>query len=69
MPLPAIPPLVMWTMGALGITALARLIVREHRRVNAELDAMRSATVVEKAELARNKTLRRDPRTGVYRPD
>jgi hypothetical protein len=69
MPLPAIPPLVMWTMGALGITALARLIVREHRRVNAELDAMRSATVVEKAERARNKTLRRDPRTGVYRPD
>ena len=29
----------------------------------------RSATVVEKDERARNTTLRRDPRTGVYRPD
>jgi hypothetical protein len=70
MPLPVIPPLVIWTLGALGVTALARVLVREHRRINEELDAARSAAAVtEKAERAHNPTLRRDPRTGVYRPD
>lgn len=69
MPLPAIPPLVIWALGALGVTALARVLVREHRRVNDELEAARNSVLTEKAEKARARTLRRDPRTGVYRPD
>lgn len=69
MPLPAIPPLVIWALGALGVTALARVLVREHRRVNEELEAARNSVLTEKTERARAPTLRRDPRTGVYRPD
>jgi hypothetical protein len=69
MPLPAIPPLAIWALGALGVTALARVLVREHRRINEELDAARNTVLTEKAEGARNPTLRRDPRTGIYRPD
>lgn len=66
MPLPVIPPLVLWTIGALGAAALVRLIAREHRRVNDELARVR-ATPVSKNERANYRTLRRDPRTGVYR--
>jgi hypothetical protein len=66
MPLPVIPPLVLWTLGALGAAALARLIAREYRRVNAELEQAR-ATPVQKDERAKYRTLRCDPRTGVYR--
>lgn len=69
MPLPAIPPLVMWALGALGVTALGRVLVREHRRINEELDAARNSVLTEHAERARAKPLKRDPRTGVYRPD
>ena len=43
-----------------------RLIAREHRRVNAELERVRT-TPVQKDERAKYRTLRRDPRTGVYR--
>ena len=66
MPLPVIPPLVLWTLGALGAAALVRLIAREHRRVNTELERVRT-TPVQKDERAKYRTLRRDPRTGVYR--
>ena len=69
MPLPFLPPLVLWTLGALGAAALVRLIAAEHRRINAELERAR-ATPVRKGGRARYRTLRRDPRTGVYRePD
>lgn len=66
MPLPVFPPLVLWTLGAFGAAALVRLIAREHRRINAELESAR-ATPVGKSERANYRTLRRDPRTGVYR--
>jgi hypothetical protein len=66
MPLPVIPPLVLWTLGALGAAALLRLAMREHRRINAELERAR-ATPVNKSERINYRTLRRDPRTGVYR--
>ena len=65
MPLPVIPPLVLWTLGALGAAVLAKLALREHRRINAELERVR-ATPVDKKERAQYRTLRRDPRTGVY---
>ena len=66
MPLPVIPPLVLWTLGALGAAALVRLIAKEHRRVNAELERVRT-TPVQRDEREKYRTLRRDPRTGVYR--
>ena len=33
-----IPPLVKWTLGALGAAAVVHWVVKEVRRVNAELD-------------------------------
>lgn len=68
MPLPIIPPLVLWALGALGVAAFARLLAREHRRINDELERVR-ATPISKKERANYRTLRRDPRTGVYRAD
>ena len=38
MPLPAIPPLFVWALGALGAAAVVKVVAREWRRVNAELD-------------------------------
>jgi len=66
MPLPVIPPLVLWALGALGAAMLAKLATREHRRINEELEKARS-TPVRESERANLRTLRRDPRTGVYR--
>ena len=68
MPLPIIPPLVLWTLGALGAAAFAPLIAKEYRRINAELEHVR-AKPVKKNERAKYRTLRRDPRTGVYREE
>jgi cell division septation protein DedD len=66
MPLPVIPPLVLWALGALGAVVLAKLAKREHRRINEELEKARAKPVPE-SERANYRTLRRDPRTGVYR--
>ena len=63
-----IPPLVLWIAGALGAAALAKFLAREYRRVNEELEAARAKPVAEKAERAGHPTLRRDPQTGIYRP-
>ncbi len=52
----------------LGAYALMRLVKREYERVNEELEAARLTPVVNKAEREGHPTLRRDPRTGVYRP-
>ena len=60
------PPVIVLALGAFGAAALVKLLARESRRVNAELDAVRrdeDAT----APLPR-RTLRRDPATGEYRP-
>ena len=65
MPLPVFPPLVLWTLGALGAAAILKLIAREHRRINEELVRAR-AEPVSKDERAKIRTLRRDPRTGIY---
>lgn len=60
--------IVLWTAGAVGAYALMRFVRREYDRVNAELEAARLSPVASKAEREGNPTLRRDPRTGVYRP-
>lgn len=63
-----IPPVITAALGALGGAALARVLVREWRRVNAELDQV-SAAAAEKIERERLPKLRADPSTGVYRPE
>ena len=57
------PPLIVWALGVIGAVALARLIAREARRINAELHPR--APMPGKDEAI---PLERDPVTGVYRP-
>jgi hypothetical protein len=66
MPPIAIPPQV--AVAALGTVIVARWVVREYRRVNAELDALKAARAADAVDRARLPTLRRDPVTGEYRP-
>jgi len=65
--MPALPPVVAWTLGAIGAVVLVRLLTREWQRVNAELDQARPVRVTD-PERARMPKLRRDPATGVYQP-
>jgi len=55
------PPLIVWALGAVGAVALGRLVVRQARRIQAQLHA--HAPAADEAV-----TLERDPKTGVYRP-
>jgi hypothetical protein len=59
----SMPPLIVWALGVVGAVALARVIAREARRINAVLHPR--APVPGKDEAVR---LERDPQTGVYRP-
>ena len=62
-----LPPVFVWTLAAIGAAALAKVLTKEWQRVNAELDAHeRSAGQAAREHIP---TLRRDPRTGVYRPE
>ena len=64
------PPLVVVALGALGSTMLVRWALREAQRINHELEEARLAMVRKGARgEQRMQTLRRDPVTGVYRPD
>jgi hypothetical protein len=65
--MPIIPQIVLWAAGAVATFALARIIRREYQRVNEELEAAR-LTPVTNVDRAQHPTLKRDPRTGVYRP-
>lgn len=65
--MPSLPPIVAWSLGAIGAVVVTKLIRREWQRVNAVLDEARSARVSD-PERARLATLRRDPATGEYRP-
>lgn len=62
------PPVISVTLGLLGVAALARWCVREMHRVNAELDSIRATSAAEPIDRNGLPTLRRDPRTGEYRP-
>lgn len=60
------PPLLAVTLGALGAALLVRHITREWQRAK---DLERAETApVSKAESDKVPTLRRDPKTGIYRP-
>ena len=63
----ALPPLVAWTLGAIGAVVVMKLISREWQRINGELDQARPVRVTD-PERARLPKLRRDPVTGEYRP-
>jgi hypothetical protein len=62
------PPVLIFAIGLVGATALVRWCVKEARRVNAELDAVRGVPPVEPIDRDALPTLRRDPETGEYRP-
>src|SRR5262245_8850449 len=65
--MPSLPPIIAWTLGAIGAFVVMKLISREWQRVNNELDEARPVRVTD-PERARLPTLRRDPVTGEYRP-
>jgi hypothetical protein len=60
-----IPPLVKWTLVALGGTMAVHWVVREVRRANEELNRQRAPVRIHRREHL--PTLRRDPSTGEYR--
>jgi hypothetical protein len=62
-----LPPVIVWTLAAIGAAAISKLLVKEWRRVNAELDA--NGRAAEPVARERLPTLRRDPNTGEYRPE
>ena len=62
-----IPPLIGWALGALGAAVVAKLVAKEWQRINAELhprEPFAEAPVRENIQ-----ALRRDPTSGVYRPE
>jgi hypothetical protein len=63
------PPVVIFALGLVGAAALVRWFSKEAQRVNAELDDVRSRAAVEPVDRNALPTLKRDPKTGEYRPD
>jgi hypothetical protein len=61
------PPVVIWALGAVGAAVLVKFVMKEARRINAELDEARAGRVAEKADHERYPTLSRDPASGEYR--
>lgn len=63
-----VPPILAAVFGVIGAAAATRFLMREWRRVNAELDAAeRERDAAQTGHRDPTKTLRRDPQTGVYR--
>ena len=60
------PPVILWALGAVGATVIGRWLLKESRRINAELHPAEQPTPVD--ERASAPKLERDPQTGVYRP-
>jgi hypothetical protein len=58
-----IPPVVAGVLGVLGAVALAKFAAREWRRINTELHPDAAPAKSDRPRL------RRDPKTGVFRPD
>ena len=65
MPPIVVSPLVRLALGALGTGIIVGWVVKETRRINAELDRMRAAT--DPSVRRTLPTLRRDARTGEWR--
>lgn len=65
MPPILLSPLLKWTFAVAGGAIVVHWLVREVRRVNAELDAQRARVRIRDQE--HRPTLRRDPVSGEYR--
>jgi hypothetical protein len=63
------PPVVAMALGLVGAAALLHWCVKEVKRVNANLDDVRTRSQVDSGDRASLPTLKRDPTTGEYRPD
>ena len=61
-------PVFALALGLMGTAVLVRWCVREVRRVNTELDAVRQRATVEPVDRGALPTLKPDPNTGEYRP-
>jgi hypothetical protein len=61
------PPFIAVGLGVLAAALVAHSVVRERRRAKADVERARRTSVDDVAREAIPK-LRRDPRTGIYRP-
>jgi hypothetical protein len=61
------PPVIIWALGAVGAAILVKFVMKEGRRINAELDEARGRRAAEGAGQERHPTLSRDPASGEYR--
>jgi hypothetical protein len=62
------PPVIVFALGVVGAAMLARWCVKEVRRVNSELDEVRANASGELRDRDAMPKLKRDPKTGEYRP-
>jgi hypothetical protein len=62
------PQAVVWVLRVAGAAIVAKWLVKEARRVNAELDALKAAGVAEASDGSRSRLVR-DPVTGHFRPE
>jgi hypothetical protein len=67
MPLALISPLAKIAIGVLGAGAVIHWVVKEVRRINEELDQVRTTPTVDLNVRRTFPTLRRDPHTGDWR--
>jgi hypothetical protein len=61
------PPIVVLALGALAAGAIIHRVVKEVRRINAELDRVKTGRAIDPVSREVPPTLRRDPRTGEWR--
>jgi len=61
-------PLLAVTLGMAGAFVLVRWCVREVQRVNSELDGLRGQAPVDAVDRNALPKLKRDPKSGEYRP-
>jgi hypothetical protein len=61
----AMPPLIVWAFGVIGAAVVARWAVAQGRRLRQELERGGSSA---RSEGDRVVALKRDPVTGIYRP-
>jgi hypothetical protein len=61
------PPLIGWALGALGAAVVAKVVAKEWQRINGELHP--SGPIAETPAREQLPVLRRDPTSGVYRPE
>lgn len=62
------PPAIIWVLGAIGAAASAKWLLREARRINAELHPQPAEVVADTCPRPGTATLRRNA-AGIYRPD